>query len=59
MERTTFTISKEFAEEIKSYDGKNDEERLKKWAGVSSPDLTEERVREIAREEFEEMSTKH
>jgi hypothetical protein len=56
VEHTTVRISTSLKKEINEFEGNNFEERLKKWAGVTNPELSEERVREIAREEFEEMS---
>jgi hypothetical protein len=59
MERTTFTISKEFAEKIKTYEGRNDEERLKNWANASRPDEVfsedeQKKIMEIVRDKINE-----
>jgi hypothetical protein len=56
---STVRISEELKQEVNQFEGGNFEERLKKWAGVSSPELTESRIREIVREELEEEKNRY
>lgn len=57
MSFSTVRISEELKKEVNRFEGGNFEERLKNWAGVTSPDLDEGRVRGIVREELEELNS--
>jgi len=54
MSYSTVRISEELKEEVNQFNGSNFEERLKKWAGLTEPTLTEKRVKDLALEVFEE-----
>lgn len=54
VEFSTVRISKDLKSEVNEFEGSNFEERLRAWAGVTTPELTESRVREIVKEELEE-----
>jgi len=46
------TVTPEIAEEVRSYDGRNDTERLKNWANRKASKSLKETLKEYIREEI-------
>ena len=58
MAETTLGVSKEFRKEVRKYDGRNDEERLRNWAKNQSDEETgrsDEEIKKLAEERFFEL----